>query len=86
MAKILANKLKPLLNSIISTLQGAFVVNRSIGENMGLAHEVFPKIKKIPKNKKGWHALKIDMADMAKAYDRMEWLCVFATIQKLGFW
>ncbi|KAF9592580.1 hypothetical protein IFM89_016031 [Coptis chinensis] len=81
-SKILANRLKGLMNRIISPFQGAFIKGRSIGDNVGLACEVFHNMKNMKSKKEGWCALKMDMA---KAYDRVEWAFVDNIFEKLGF-
>lgn len=50
--KILANRLKHLLKDIISPIQDAFIADRSINENVHLAHECNHKIRRIPKKTK----------------------------------
>ncbi|CAN1340570.1 hypothetical protein LINPERPRIM_LOCUS38890, partial [Linum perenne] len=44
-SKILATRLKPFLPSMISELQAAFTGNRSIQDNVVVAHEVVHKLK-----------------------------------------
>ena len=67
-AKILANRVKPLLNKIISPLQGAFAPSRLINDNTMLAHEIMHSFKK-KKGKRGYMEIKLDME---KAYDRLQ--------------
>ena len=45
-AKILANRVKPLLNKIASPLQGAFVIVRLINDNILLVHEIMHSFRK----------------------------------------
>ena len=69
-AKILANGVKPLLNKIVSPLQGAFALGRLISDNVLLAHAIMHLFKrKKKKGKSGYMAFKLDME---KAYDRLE--------------
>ncbi|GLT65285.1 hypothetical protein SLA2020_377240 [Shorea laevis] len=68
-SKILANRLKPLLHSIISPNQSAFLKGRTIHDNSILAHEIFHAMK----NKRGRGGLMALKLDMEKAFDRMEW-------------
>ena len=81
--KILANRVKPLLNKIISPLQGAFAPGRLIliNDNIMLAHEIMHSFKK-KKGKTGYMAVKLDME---KAYDRLEWEFIKAILTRLGF-
>lgn len=66
---ILVNRLRPLLNDIISPLQNAFVLKRLISDNSSLAQEILNAMK-LKKCKTSFLALKIDLE---KAYDRIEW-------------
>ncbi|XP_048490082.1 secreted RxLR effector protein 78-like [Beta vulgaris subsp. vulgaris] len=77
----MANRLKVVMGKIIHPLQGAFVPERLIQDNVLLAHEVFHSFKN-KKGLRGWIALKLDMK---KAYDRLEWNFIFITLEKLGF-
>ena len=63
-----ASRLKTVLGKIIHPLQGAFILERLIQDNVLLAHEVFHSFKKKSGNQ-GWLAIKLDME---KAYDRLE--------------
>ena len=45
-AKIMANRVKTLLNKIISPLEGAFAPGRLINDNIMLAHEIMHSFKK----------------------------------------
>ena len=58
--KILINRMRPLLVNLIDPTQSAFVSNRSIHDNILLAHEVINKFNNM-KGKKSWVALKLDM-------------------------
>ena len=80
-AKILENRVKPLLNKIISPLQGAFVPGRLINDNIMLAHEIMHSFKK-KNGKTGYMAVKLDME---KAYDILEWEFIKAILTRLGF-
>ena len=67
-SKILVNRVKPLLNKIISPLQGAFAPGRLINDNIMLAHEIMHSFKK-KKGKTGYMAVKLDMENV---YDKLE--------------
>jgi hypothetical protein len=67
-SKILATRLKPFLNKIVSPNQFAFLKGRLIHENSILAHEIFHSMK----NKKGNGGLMAIKLDMEKAFDFME--------------
>jgi len=68
LAKILVNRMRPILQHIIHPTQSAFVPHRTIHDNILIAHEIVNKFKHL-KGKKGYVALKLDMK---KAYDRIE--------------
>ncbi|XP_019186396.1 PREDICTED: uncharacterized protein LOC109181097 [Ipomoea nil] len=70
MAKMLANRMKPLMEGIISESQSAFIPDRLITDNILLAAEVGHFLNRKQCGVGGWSALKLDMA---KAYDRVEW-------------
>ena len=57
-SKILTNRLKPVLQKLVHPLQGAFVANRAIQDNILIAHEIFHSFKS-RKGKEGWMALKL---------------------------
>uniref|UniRef100_A0A803NY15 Reverse transcriptase domain-containing protein n=1 Tax=Cannabis sativa TaxID=3483 RepID=A0A803NY15_CANSA len=69
-SKILANRLKKVLDKIISPCQSAFVSGRIIQDNILIANELMHAVKNQTVGKRGWAALKLDMA---KAFDRVEW-------------
>ena len=50
-AKILANGVKPLLNKIVSPLQGAFALGRLISDNVLLAHAIMHLFKRKKKKR-----------------------------------
>ena len=45
-AKILSNRIKPLLNKIVSSLQGVFALSKLINDNVLQAHEIMHLFKK----------------------------------------
>ena len=67
-SKLLTNRLKQVLNKLISPRQTTFILGRKIQENTFLAQEILHAMKK-KKDKTCWMALKIDME---KAYDCLE--------------
>lgn len=68
--KILANRLKEVLPSIISENQSAFVANRSITDNVHIAFEIIHHMKRKSSGNDGEVALKLDFS---KAYDKVSW-------------
>jgi len=81
LAKILVNRMRPILQSITHPTQSAFIPHRTIHDNILIAHEIVNKFKHM-KGKKGYVALKLDME---KAYDRIEWNFLLNCLQQLGF-
>ncbi|KAH9719688.1 reverse transcriptase domain-containing protein [Citrus sinensis] len=81
-AKTIANRLKQLLNTIISPTQSAFIPNRLITDNVIIGYECLHKIRHSKGKRNGLVALKLDIS---KAYDRVEWSFVKATMLRLGF-
>ncbi|CAN6566565.1 unnamed protein product [Malus baccata var. baccata] len=82
LSKILANRLKLLLDQIISLNQNAFIKGRQIQENIILAHEIFHFLKMRRTKTKFEMGIKLDMN---KAYDRVEWDFLEAVMVHLGF-
>ncbi|CAM8877661.1 unnamed protein product [Rhodiola kirilowii] len=80
--KVLANRLKTILPTIISPSQSAFIKGRLITDNIIVAHEVAHFIKGRNAQKKGFLSLKLDLS---KAYDRVEWHFVKEMMLKMGF-
>jgi len=68
-AKVLANRLKKVLSSIISQQQSAFVPSRLILDNIMVAYEALHTMHTQMKGKKGFMEIKLDMS---KAYNKVE--------------
>ncbi|CAL9002137.1 unnamed protein product [Prunus brigantina] len=81
-AKTIANRLKFVLPHVITENQSAFVPNRMILDNVMAAFEIMHTIKGVKKGHDVKMALKLDMA---KAYDRVEWVFLREMMLKLGF-
>lgn len=80
--KVLANRLKGMLDVVVSDTQSAFIPGRLISDNIMVAYEVMHYLKRKKVGKDGYMALKLDMS---KAYDRMEWEFLKAILRKMGF-
>lgn len=81
-SKILIGRLKPILPSIISDQQTAFVPGRHITDNVLIAHELLHSLKSWKRQSKTYMAIK---TNISKAYDRMEWNFMEETMSRLGF-
>lgn len=66
-AKVLADRLKGVMDSIISPFQSAFIEGRQVLDPILIANEVVEDYQ--AKGKKGW-ILKLDLE---KAFDRVDW-------------
>ena len=71
-SKVLANRLKTLLPSLITENQSAFLSERLIIDNVLVAFEIMNTISQRRSGKMGSMALKLDTS---KAFDRVEWSC-----------
>jgi len=79
--KTIANKLKPILASIISQNQSVFLPGRLISDNSLIAFDIFHYLNQTT-SKKGLIGIK---TDMSKAYDRIESPFLKATMTTMGF-
>ncbi|KAL0411141.1 UNVERIFIED_CONTAM: putative mitochondrial protein [Sesamum latifolium] len=81
-SKALANRIKPLLDKIISPTQAAFVLGRLISDNVLLAYEINHFLHSRRKSRNGHAIIKLDIS---KAYDKIEWSFLKRVLLKLGF-
>lgn len=81
-SKCLVNRLRLLLDDLVSPSQSAFVPGRLITDNALLAFECFHHIKK---NKNLDNASCAYKLYLSKAYDRVDWSFLEQAMYKLGF-
>lgn len=79
-SKVLNNRLRKFLPDIITVNQSVFVPRRLLTHNVLIAFELFHYMKNL-KHVEGCMALKLDMS---KAYDRIKWKFLEATMLKFG--
>jgi hypothetical protein len=80
-SKVLANRLKFFLPTIIAPTQSTFIPGRLITDNILVAYETLHTMNTGMKGKKGYMAIKLDMS---KAYDRVEWLFLEEVMRQMG--
>jgi hypothetical protein len=79
--KVIANRIKLILSDVISPNQSAFLPGRLISDNTIIAYELFHYFQQTSSTT-GFIGMK---TDMAKAYDRVEWEFLQATLNFMGF-
>lgn len=80
--KVTENRLKDLLDEVISVSQSTFVPGRLITDNIMVSFEIMHYLKRKRMGREGSMALKLDMS---KAYDRVEWGYPEAILVQMGF-
>jgi hypothetical protein len=78
-SKVIANRLKPLLPTLISQEQAGFVEGRQILDNIIQAHEIIHTLKS---QRRGGMIIQLDLA---KAYDKISWHYMAKTLEAFGF-
>ncbi|KAJ0616096.1 putative RNA-directed DNA polymerase [Helianthus annuus] len=78
-AKVLANRLKPILGSLISTSQSAFVGKRNILDGPLVVSEV------VSWAKKSRTKVMLFKVDFAKAYDTLNWQFLLRVLKEMRF-
>ena len=81
-SKVLANRLKKILPSIITEYQYAFFKDRLISDNTHVAFETLHCMKKDKIGETGFMAVKLNMS---KAYDRVKWGYLENLMRKMNF-
>lgn len=82
MSKMLTNRLKFVLDGVISEHQSTFIPECSITDSIIVAHEVMHLLKRKRRGVVGFDALNIDIS---KAYDKLEWHYLLAVLEATGF-
>lgn len=80
--KVMANRLKGILPSIVSENQGAFVTSRLFTNNALIASRFFILRSTGFEGRKRFIAMKLDMSE---TYDRVEWDFLRSFLLRLGF-
>lgn len=80
--KVIINKLKKILPSIISESQSAFVPMRLITDNILVAFESLHHMKCQSRGETGFMSMKLYLS---KAYNKVEWSCMGKIMAKMGF-
>lgn len=78
--KIIALRLKGIIEQLVGPCQCSFIPNRHSSDNIVIAQEVFHTMKN-KKGKKGWMAIKVDLE---KAYDRLNLNFIRDTLIEIG--
>ena len=81
-SKCLVNRLRPILEDIISPNQSAFIPGRMITDNALIAFECIHTINSSRDDRGNFCAYKLDLS---KAYDRVDWDFLNNVLLKLGF-
>lgn len=79
--KIIANRLKPVMSSLVGETQCSFILGRQGIDNVVIVQEIIHSMRRKQGNK-GWLAAKLDLA---KAYDREEWSFLERVLRVIGF-
>ena len=82
LSKVLANRLKKILNSVITEHQSTFAKGHLIIDNILIAFETLHYMKNYNSGSNGFMVLKLDMS---KPYDRVEWVYLENLMRKMGF-
>ena len=78
-AKVLANRLKKVMNGLVNPTQNAFVECRQILDASLIANEVIDSMRK--RKERGI----LCKLDIEKAYDQINWSFILKVLKKMGF-
>ena len=77
----MTNRLKPIMQSLVSPTHSSFIPCKQIIDNIVIYHEVLHSM--ITKNSsKGWMIIKIDLE---KAHDRLSWQFIHESLEEMDF-
>lgn len=79
-SKVVANRLKPILPTLVSGEQSGYVEGRQILNNIIQAQEV---VHSLTSNNKAGMMMKLDLA---KAYDKLNWTYIRRVLISFGFY
>lgn len=79
LAKLLANRLRTVIGSVISDTQSTFVKGRHIPNGILVANEVVDEAKKLKRD------LLLFKVDFEKAYDYVDWKYLDEVMNKMSF-
>ncbi|GAA0185150.1 hypothetical protein LIER_32438 [Lithospermum erythrorhizon] len=80
--KVLVNRRKPHLNSLLSPFQNGFIQGRGAQDNILIVQELTHSIQSSKSKKNGLTTIKIDMS---KAFDRINWDFLLTSWKNLNF-
>lgn len=78
-SKVVTNRLKPLLPTLISREQTGYVEGRQILDNIIQAHKV---VHSLTSNKRAGMIMQLDIA---KAYNKVNWIYIKKVLTTFGF-
>jgi hypothetical protein len=78
-SKLITNRLRPKMESLVSKNQSAFIKGRNLHDNFLLVRQL---ARKINARKEPGVLIKLDLA---RAFDSLSWAFLFEVLQRLGF-
>jgi hypothetical protein len=78
-SKLIANRLRPKMELLVSQNQSAFIKGRNLHDNFLLVRQL---ARKINRRKEPGVLLKLDLA---RAFDSLSWAFLFEVLRKMGF-